>query len=80
MTESQAFPRHPFAPPPDTGVSPDVRLAFILSPDFTLLPFAGFIEAVRHASDERDRSRQVYCHWSVIAPDKNPIREVVLDF
>ena len=56
------------------ATSPDVRMAFILAPDFTLLPFAGFIEAVRHAADERDRSRQIYCHWSCIAEELRPIR------
>lgn len=56
------------------GTQPDVRIGFILSPDFTLLPFAGFIDAVRHAADERDRSRQVYCHWGVIAPNRQPVR------
>ena len=34
----------------------DVSVAFLLSPDFTLLPFAGFIDAMRHAADEADRS------------------------
>ncbi len=53
---------------------PDVRFAFILSPDFTLLPFAGFIDAVRHCADERDYSRQVYCHWSCVGPNLDPVR------
>ncbi len=68
-TQSSAF-----APALRPGIKPDIRIAFILSPDFTLLPFAGFIDAVRHAADERDRSRQLYCHWSVIAPDAKPVR------
>ncbi|MEM1199263.1 MAG: GlxA family transcriptional regulator [Pseudomonadota bacterium] len=66
--------RPAFAPDVRPGIRPDVRLAFILSPEFTLLPFAGFIDAVRHAADERDRSRQVYCHWNCISHDLEPVR------
>ncbi len=55
-------------------IEPDVRFAFVLSPEFTLLPFAGFIDAVRHCADERDLSRQVYCHWTCIGPTLEPVR------
>ncbi len=58
--------------PPD--IEPDVKIAFILSPDFTLLPFAGFIDAVRHASDEADNSRQVYCKWACLSATREPVR------
>jgi transcriptional regulator GlxA family with amidase domain len=60
-------------PPPD-GVEPDLKVGFILSPRFSILPFAGFIDCLRHAADEADRSRQIYCRWSVIAPSLDPIR------
>ncbi|MCG7522518.1 GlxA family transcriptional regulator [Ruegeria sp. Ofav3-42] len=55
-------------------VDPDVRFAFILTPAFTILPLAGFIDAVRHSSDEADRSRQIFCHWDVLSHDMAPIR------
>lgn len=55
-------------------VAPDLRLGFILTPAFTILPLAGFIDAVRHSSDEADRSRQVFCHWEVLSADMEPIR------
>jgi transcriptional regulator GlxA family with amidase domain len=58
----------------DPGVQPDLKVAFILSPEFTLLPFAGFVEALRHAADEADRSRQIYCRWSLLAPELAPLR------
>ncbi|KIC40220.1 hypothetical protein RA27_15500 [Ruegeria sp. ANG-R] len=54
-------------------IDPDVRFAFILTPAFTILPLAGFIDAVRHSSDEADRSRQVFCHWDVLSHDKEPV-------
>ena len=57
-----------------TQIEPDVRFAFVLSPEFTLLPFAGFIDSVRHCADERDLSRQVYCHWTCIGPTLEPVK------
>ena len=48
--------------------------AVVLAPDFTLLPFAGFIDAMRHAADEDDRSRQIYCRWALLSFDEAPIR------
>lgn len=52
---------------------PDVRFAFVLTPAFTLLPLAGFADAVRHSSDEADRSRQIFCHWEVLGHDLAPV-------
>ncbi|MFZ0487160.1 MAG: GlxA family transcriptional regulator [Arenicellales bacterium] len=64
------------APSPASAdeVTPDIRVAFILSPDFTLLPFAGFIDALRHAADVADQSRQIYCRWTCLGPDLAPVR------
>ncbi|MEP0942801.1 MAG: GlxA family transcriptional regulator [Rhizobiaceae bacterium] len=56
-----------------TQIEPDVRFAFVLTPAFTILPLAGFIDAVRHSSDEADRSRQVFCHWDLLSHDLEPI-------
>ena len=53
---------------------PDISIAFVLSPDFTVLPLAGFIDAVRHSADEGDRSRQIYCRWTVLSANDQPIR------
>ena len=49
-----------------------IDACFILAPRFTLLPFAGFIDTLRHASDVADRSRQVYCRWSIVTKDGRP--------
>ena len=71
MTDlSQIFPPPPAAP----SIKPDFEVAFILCPNFTLVPFAGFIDSLRHASDEADFGRQIYCRWSVVGPDLSPIR------
>ena len=37
------------------------------------MPFAGFIDCLRHAADVADFSRQIYCRWTVIAPNLEPI-------
>ena len=59
---------------PAAPQDPDLRVAFVLSPHFTLLPFAGFVDTLRHAADEGDRSRQIYCQWDVVGPDLEPVR------
>ncbi len=52
---------------------PDLRVGFILAPRFTLIAFASFVDSLRHAADEADRSRQIHCRWRVIAPTPDPI-------
>ena len=42
--------------PPD--IEPDMRVGFILSPRFTLTPFAAFIDCLRHAADAAH-----FCRW-----------------
>lgn len=59
----------PTLPPALPGIEPDIRVAFILCPKFTLLPFAAFVDSLRHAADEADFSRQIYCTWKIIADD-----------
>ena len=54
-------------------MEPDLKVAFILSPRFTLLSFAGFIDCLRHAADEADHSRQIYCQWRIISPSIEPV-------
>ncbi|MDH3377536.1 MAG: GlxA family transcriptional regulator [Gammaproteobacteria bacterium] len=54
-------------------IDPDIRVAFILSPRFTIIAFASFVDCLRHAADEADQSRQIYCSWSVVAPNLEPI-------
>ena len=60
-------------PPALPDVEPELTVGFVLAPCFTLLPFAGFLDALRHAADIADHSRQIYCRWSVLAPDREPI-------
>jgi len=43
-----------------------MRIGFVLAPRFTLAAFANFVDAVRLAADEGDRSRQIDCEWTVL--------------
>jgi len=52
---------------------PRLRVGFVLTPRFTLTAFAGFIDALRLAADEGDRSRQISCEWAVLGTPGEPI-------
>lgn len=51
-----------------------LSIGFILQPDFTLVAFSSFVDALRLAADEADRSRKVRCRWEVLSHDMRPIR------
>lgn len=46
------------------GAKPILSVGFVLLHRFTLLPFAAFVDCLRLAADEGDRSRQLRCHWA----------------
>jgi transcriptional regulator GlxA family with amidase domain len=48
-------------------------VAFVLQPNFTLLPFAAIMDAFRLAADDGDGSRPINCRWTIVAPDLAPI-------
>ncbi len=56
------------------GVLGRLSVGFVLLPNFTLGPFAGFIDVLRLAADEGDRSRPRACAWTVMTPDLRPVR------
>jgi transcriptional regulator GlxA family with amidase domain len=51
-----------------------LKVGFLLLRDFTLLPFAGFVDVLRLAADEGDRSRQIDCRWTVMTGDGRAVR------
>lgn len=53
-------------PQPGRETAPRLKIGFVLAPRFTLAAFANFVDAVRLAADEGDRSRQVDCQWTVL--------------
>lgn len=44
----------------------ELRIGIVLWPRFPLLSLAGLCDALRHAADVGDQSRQVRCSWSVL--------------
>lgn len=57
----------------DTG-SARLSVGFLLLPNFTLCAFANFIDVLRLAADEGDRSRQIKCRWAVLGENLEPVR------
>ncbi|MBI1620999.1 GlxA family transcriptional regulator [Aquamicrobium zhengzhouense] len=52
---------------------PRLNVGFVLCWRFTLCAFANFVDVLRLAADEGDRSRPIHCRWKVIAPNMQPI-------
>ncbi|ORM72297.1 AraC family transcriptional regulator [Pantoea wallisii] len=44
-----------------------LNVGFVLLNRFTLLPFAAFVDCLRLAADEGDRSRQLRCSWTFMS-------------
>jgi len=60
-----------------SGAGPEkarLSVGFILAQNFTLSAFSLFIDQLRLAADEGDRSRQILCHWSVMTRRQAPVR------
>ena len=51
-----------------------LSVAFILLPEFTFFTFAGFADALRIAADVGDRSRPIHCRWTILGPERVPVR------
>lgn len=51
-----------------------LRIGFILVPDFTMLALAGFLDTLRLAADEGDRSRPIACQWTLMTEDGRAVR------
>ena len=51
-----------------------LRVGFVLAPNFTLTALSNFVDVLRLAADEGDRSRPIACAWHVMDSSKSPIR------
>lgn len=51
-----------------------LKVGFVLCADFTLVAFSAFVDTLRLAADEGDRSRPIHCSWEVLSHDFNAIR------
>ena len=59
---------------PASPVTARLRVGFILANNFTLTAFATFIDTLRLAADEGDRSRPILCQWTVMSATGKPVR------
>jgi transcriptional regulator GlxA family with amidase domain len=51
----------------------ELRIGIFLWPQFPLLSLAGLCDALRHAADLGDQSRQVRCTWAVLSAKGEPV-------
>ncbi|MDR1297030.1 MAG: GlxA family transcriptional regulator [Deltaproteobacteria bacterium] len=51
-----------------------LKVGFALAPDFTLMAFSGFMEALRQAADVGDLSRPIWCSWTVMSHNLEPVK------
>ncbi len=51
-----------------------LSVGFILAPGFTMVAFVAFVDTLRLAADEGDRSRPIHCRWSILSHNMQPIR------
>src|ERR1700751_2273991 len=52
---------------------PPLRVGVVLAHHFTLSAFAVFIDHLRLAADEGDRSRPLHVQWSIMANRQEPV-------
>jgi transcriptional regulator GlxA family with amidase domain len=57
----------------DLAMPVRLRVGFLLARRFTLTAFSSFVDTLRLAADEGDRSRQILCSWKVMAADGRPV-------
>ena len=67
---SRATPARAQRPRPG---GPRLSVGFILAKRFTLCAFANFVDVLRLAADEGDRSRPILCDWSVLSDTMDPV-------
>ncbi len=60
---------------PATGANaPALNVGFLLADNFTLSAFSLFVDHLRLAADEGDRSRPILARWQVMASSAEPVR------
>ncbi|WP_417722909.1 GlxA family transcriptional regulator [Salipiger sp.] len=66
-TGTPARPARPHALRPRPAGGARLSVGFILAKRFTLCAFANFVDVLRLAADEGDRSRPILCNWTVLS-------------
>lgn len=49
-------------------------VGIVALPNFTMLAFAAFVDTLRLAADEGDRSRPINCRWTVVSATQAPVQ------
>ena len=57
----------------ERSVRPPLRVGVLLAHHFTLSAFAVFVDHLRLAADEGDRSRPLHVQWSIMAARPEPV-------
>ena len=68
MSAAEKTASAPLAP-----ARPRLRVGFILTRQFIIRAFANFVDVLRLAADEGDRSRPILCSWKVLAANMEPV-------
>jgi transcriptional regulator GlxA family with amidase domain len=50
-----------------------LSVGILLAPKFTLGALGNFVDVLRLASDEGDRSRQIHCRWQILSGRRDPV-------
>jgi transcriptional regulator GlxA family with amidase domain len=53
--------------------APRLTIGFVLTSRFTISAFANFVDVLRLAADEGDRSRPILCRWKVLSASMDPV-------
>ena len=59
--------------PTSSAATPRLRVGILLARRFTLAALANFVDVLRLAADEGDRSRPIHCSWRVVGPRPGPV-------
>ncbi|WP_166417303.1 GlxA family transcriptional regulator [Cochlodiniinecator piscidefendens] len=53
--------------------SPEVSFGIAITHTFPILALSGFVDTLRHAADDDNQNRQIYCRWEICGSDANPV-------
>lgn len=74
QSTSRAQPHTRVKEPAEQPVPVRLSIGLILGRNFTLGALANFIDVLRLAGDEGDRSRPILCEWSILSDNSNSVR------
>jgi transcriptional regulator GlxA family with amidase domain len=70
----QTAPAPSLAPTVLSASRKRLSIGFLLADNFTLSAFANFVDVLRLAADDADKSRPILCDWTVLSDTQAPVR------